>query len=159
MKNNEIRTGAMTNGEFTIQYQQNGNGGCIPVIDGKPEPSLMFGYVTESDRDACMKLIAEAIRATNGNIYQAQTYIMNAVAVAANEIKPNEVVTIGEMEILICYEDKKAYEGISEIANLDDINCELPNEAIKAMLIDRTRLVLEERERYLEVFEDEDYWD
>ena len=44
--NNEIRTGAQSNGEFTISYQQNGYGGVIPIIDGTPEPRLMFGYAS-----------------------------------------------------------------------------------------------------------------
>lgn len=49
---NEIITGAKTNGQFTIQYQTSGYGGVIPVIDGVKQPSLMFGYVTEKNSDA-----------------------------------------------------------------------------------------------------------
>lgn len=142
--NNEIRTGKQTNGEFTVSYQQNGYGGCTPIIDGKPEPSLTFGYVSESDKQACMKLLEEALRATGGDIWVTQRYIMNAVRVSAAEIKADEAVTIDDTEIIISYNAKKAYLGTEEIANLDDITCELPNEAIKAMLTDRARLRLEE---------------
>jgi len=146
MANNEIRTGKKSNGEFAVTYQQNGYGGCTPVIDGKPEPSLTFGYVSESDKQACMKLLEEAIKATGGDIWKVQRYIMNAVRVSAAEIKADEAVTVDDYgtEIIISYQAKKAYQGTEEIANLDDITCELPNEAIKAMLTDRAKLRLEE---------------
>lgn len=143
--NNEINTGAKSNANFTIEYQRNGYGGCIPVIDGKSEPSLMFGYASETDKRACMKLIEDAIRATKGDIRAAQVYIMNAVSVAANEITPDEAVEVEGIEFLISYKDKKAYEGTMEIANLDDLACELPDEAIKALLVTRIQLELENR--------------
>lgn len=157
---NTINTGKKSNGNFTIEYQQNGYGGCIPVIDGNPEPSLMFGYASETDKQACMKLIEKAIKATQGDIRAAQVYIMNAVTVAANEITPDEAVEVEGIEFLISYKDKKAYEGTTEIANLDDLNCELPDEAIKALLITRIQLELENRkaEEYNDYDDyDEDY--
>lgn len=143
--NNEITTGKQTNGQFTITYQQNGYGGCIPVIDGKPEQSLMFGYVTESDKRGCMKLIEEAIVATQGNIWKAKEYIMNAVVMAANEVKPTDTAEADGVEILIDYENRKAYETTTEIANLDDIKCDLPEEAIKALLVERAKNAIKER--------------
>lgn len=145
MASNEITTGKQTNGQFTITYQQNGYGGCIPVIDGKPEQSLMFGYVTESDKRACMRLIEEAIVATGGDVWKAKTYIMNAVTMAANEVTPSETIDVDGTEIIIDYEKRKAYETTTEIANLDDIQCELPEEAIKALLVERVRNTIRER--------------
>jgi len=121
MPNNEIRTGKKTNGEFTVTYQQNGYGGCIPVIDGNPEPSLMFGYVSDSDKEACMRLLEEAIRATGGNLWEVRTYIANAVRTSANDIKADEAVMVQDREFLISYTEKKAYLGTEEVANLDDI--------------------------------------
>lgn len=151
---NEINTGKKTVGEFTIAYQRNGMGGCTPVIDGKPVPSLTFGYVTESDKNAAMRLIEEALKATNGDIWEAQRYMMNAVATAAAEIKPDEAVEVEGNEILISYAAKKAYIGTEVIAELEDMDeVDLPNEAIKAMLIDRTRLSLEREMTY----DDDDY--
>ena len=149
MADNTINTGAQTSGEFAITYQQSGYGGVIPVVDGVPQPSLMFGYASESDKKACMKLLEEALRATKGNVYEARSYIMNAVTIAANEIKPDEAVMINGVEILINYEERKAYNGAREIANLDDLRCELPKDAIKTILVDRAELVMEaEREDY-----------
>lgn len=143
MSNNEIRTGRATKGEYVIQYQQNGNGGCIPVIDGKPEPSLMFGYTTEADKEACMKVIKDALIATGGDVTEAKYYIMNAVAVSANEITPNDVVEIEGNEYLIDYEKKKIYINEYEVDNLDDLTCELSKEAIKEILVSRVKRTLE----------------
>ena len=158
--NNEISTGKKTNGEFTISYQKLGYGGAIPVIDGKPEPRLMFGYVSESDFVSCMDLIETALVATNGDVGMAQVYMMNAIQVAANKIHPDEAVEINGVELLIDYGAKKIYYGSAEIANLDDISCVLPDEAIKAMLIDRARLSMEvdeEDDGYDEDIEEDDY--
>lgn len=141
---NEITTGAITNGQFTVTYQQNGYGGCIPVIDGTPHPELMFGYVSEADKEAGLRLLSEALRATNGDIPKAMSYMYSAVQTAANDIKADEAVDVDGTEVVISYAEKAAYIGTSLAAKLDDINCELPNEAVKAMLIDRVRLQLAE---------------
>ena len=161
---NAINTGAMTNGEFTVSYQANGNGGCIPVIDGTPCPSLMFGYVSETDRKAGLKLIAEEIRATKGNVYEAQRYIMNAMTVAANDIKPDEVVDVDGTEVLIAYNDGKAYIGTEEVANIDDLDCALPHEAVRELLRARVKNVLEQRRQAEAIYDvpwdedDEEEW-
>ena len=139
---NEISTGKKTVGNFTVEYQRSGYGGCIPVIDGVPQPSLMFGYVTESDKEASMRLIEDALRAAGNNVSAIQHYIMQAVTVAAHDVHPDQVADVDGTEILICYADRKSYIGVDEIANLDDVPCELPDEAIRAMLIDRSRIVL-----------------
>ena len=160
MSNNEIRTGAMSKGNYAIQYQKSGNGGCIPVIDGKPEPSLMFGYATETDKVACLRLIEEALRATNGDISKVQSYIMNAVSVAANEVTPDETIIVEGIEFLISYATKKAYfDNGMEITNLDDIECEMPDEAVKALLVARIETEIEKRRDYYDFdydYEDED---
>ena len=156
---NEISTGSQTQGQFIVSYQQNGNGGAIPVIDGKPEPSLMFGYSTDSDRIACLRVIENALRATNGNIPAARQYIYNAVTTAANNIQPDEAVDVDGTEMLIDYNLRKIYEGTEIVATLDDMP-ELPMEATKAMLIDRARIALAARQVVCDDFgweDDEEY--
>ena len=142
----EISTGKRTQGKFTVEYQQNGYGGCIPIIDGKPEPRLTFGYATESDKRACIKAIEEALKATNGSITDAVYYLMNAIQIAANDINPDEVVTVEGTEILISYANRKAYLNTEELANLEDLTCDnLPDEAVKALLTSRVETVLHRR--------------
>ena len=157
--NNAISTGKKTVGNFTVEYQKNGYGGCIPVIDGVAQPSLMFGYATESDKEACMRLIEDALRAGGNNVGAIQHYIMQAVSVAANEIKPDEAVMVDGTELILSYSDRKSYFGTREIANLDDISCELPDEAIRAMLIDRSAIALREEMHSIEDEYDDEEWD
>ena len=156
---NEINTGKKTNGQFVIDYQRNGYGGCTPIIDGKAEPSLMFGYVSENDKNACMKLLEDGLKATGGDIYATRQYIMNAVKVSANEIKPDEVVEVNGTEILISYATKKAYINADEVANINDIECELPDEAAKALLISRVETELERRRAEEQRCLEYDYYD
>ena len=148
-----------TNGEFTIEFQNN-YGGMIPVINGEPAPNLMFGYVSESDKQACINLIRKAVVATNGDIYKAANYIRNAVTIAANNIKPDEAVEVLGNEMLISYTERKIYLDTEEIANLDDMSdTSMGNEAIKQLLIARATIALQELE--LNDFDDDedDYWD
>lgn len=147
-----------TEGQFAIEFQQNGNGGCIPVINGNPEPMLMFGYVSESDKQACIKLIREGLLATDGDVYKTMSYIRNAVTIAANDIKPDEVVNVGEAEMLVSYRDKKIYIRETEMANLDDMaETEMSNEVIKALLVERAKNKI--KEDFIEdMMDDTDYY-
>lgn len=142
MPNNnlEIRTGAQNINEYVVTYQRNGYGGIIPVIDGVAHPELLMGFVSEADRDAGLDALRDALMATNGNIPQAMMYMYEACRMAAEGVKADEVATTedGE-EIVIDYENRKAYIDGEEVANLDGIGCELPREAIKALLIDKCK--------------------
>lgn len=148
-----------TEGQFAIDFQQN-NGGMIPVINGKPEPILMFGYVSESDKQACIRLIREAVVATNGDVYKAADYIRNAVTIAANDIKPDEVVDVEGNEMLISYAARAIYLDTMEIANLDDMgDTPMDNEVIKALLKAKATIELQNLAYELDDFDDdeEDY--
>ena len=164
--NNIINTGKATQGQFVVSYQESGNGAAIPVINGVPEQRLMFGYVSESDRRGCLNLIEEALKATEGDIPAAMRYMYNAALTAAKEIKADEAVEVNGYEIIISYAAKKAYLHTQEVADLEDITTELPEEAVKAMLVDRVRLYLERKEaeeerRYRNSYENpewREYW-
>lgn len=161
--NNIISTGKATQGQFVVSYQANGNGAAIPVINGEPHQELMFGYVSESDRQGCLKLIEEALKATEGNIPAAMRYMYNAALTAAKEIKADEAVEVNGTEVIISYEAKAAYLNTEKIADLEDIEVELPAEAVKAMLADRARLYLErkaeEERRYINSYENPEWRD
>ena len=147
--NREIRTGKKTEGQFTVDYQKNGYGAIIPIIDGVEHPELMMGYVSEADAQAGLKLLEEALKATNGDIPAAMRYMYTAASVAAADIKPTETVEIPELdaEFLIDYEKKAIYYYDDEKANLDDLDTtNWPNEAIKAMLVTRAKEKWEQEE-------------
>lgn len=146
-----------TEGQFAIEFQQNGNGGLIPIINNKPEPILMFGYVSESDKQAGIKLIREAVLATNGDVYKAADYIRNAITIAANEIKPSEAVDVLGNEMLISYGTKRIYLDTTEIANLDDMEgTPMADDVIKQLLIARATIELQNLETELDDFDDDE---
>ena len=153
----EINTGKATAGQFTVTYQTSGCGACIPVIDGEPCQALMFGYVSESDREGCLNVIREALKATSGDIPAAMNYLYQAALTAANDIKAEEAVRVEDhgVEVIISYTDRKAYLNQEEIAGIDDIQSELPREAVKAILLERAKAKLAEIEA--EITEDEYY--
>ena len=151
-------TNRKTQGEFAIDFQASGFGGMIPVINGQKEYSLMFGYASESDKQACIALITEAALVTDGDIFAMRSYIMNATAIAAEGIKPDETVDVDGIEMLISYEQKAIYLGTEKIADLEDIESDLGNEATKIILVERARNVLNEREREAEEEDDFDIW-
>lgn len=155
--NNEIKTGKETNGEFTVTYQKNGYGAVIPVVDGVQHPELMMGYVSESDCKAGLKLIEKALTATQGDVRAAMMYMYNAARTAANEIKADEAVAVNGAEIIIDYEKRKAYLGTEEVANMDDMMYDLPREAIRTILTERSCNAIEaaEEEYYEEDYEEE----
>lgn len=156
MPNVNIATGTQTQGEFAIEFQRNGYGGVIPIINNKPEPSLMFGYVSESDREACVKLITDAVKATNGNIAEVRQYIMNATQIAAADIVPEETVMVGGYELLINYTKKEIYFGTEKIADMEDVESFTQDHAIiKALLVERANTALLER-YYPDPYDDDD---
>ena len=157
MPTTEINTkeNIKTQGEFAIEFQQSGYGGMIPVINGNKEYSLMFGYVSESDKQACIDLITKAAIATDGDIMAMRSYIMNATVISAEDIKPNDTAEVMGVEMLINYDERKIYLGTEEFANLDDITSEMSNEVIKALLVERaTNKANEINREFEELFED-----
>lgn len=156
MPNVNIATGTQTQGEFSIDFQKNGYGGVVPIINNRPEPSLMFGYVSESDREACVKLITDAVKATNGDIFKARLYIMNATATAAADIVPEETVMVGGYELLINYTKREIYFDTEKIADMEDVETFTQDHAIiNALLVERANTALLER-YYPDPYDDDD---
>ena len=156
MPNVNIATETKTTGEFSIDFQRNGYGGVIPVINGTPEPSLMFGYVSESDRDACVKLITDAVRATNGDVGKARLYIMNATQIAAADIVPEETVMVGGYELLINYTKREIYLDTVKLADIEDLETYTQDHAIiKALLVERANTALRDM-YYPDPYDDDD---
>ena len=141
MANVNINTGKANESQFVVSYQKNGYGALIPVIDGVPHKELMMGYVSESDAEAGMKLLAEALKATGGDVRKAMEYMYTAASVTANDIEADEAAEINGMDFTIDYTAKKIYRGEKEVANLDGITVALSNEAVRELLIDKVKTI------------------
>lgn len=121
----EIRAELQTNGT-TIEYI---------VIDGQKVGIL--GSTSEVDKQNAIKAIQTALDASNGNIYEMMAKLSTIATIEEKEIKPDEMVEVCGEELIISYEAKAAYttDG-EEIVNCSDLP-DMPNEAIKAVLVAR----------------------
>ena len=163
MNTAEINTkNTKTAGQFAIEFQSSGYGGCIPVINGNKEYSLMFGYVSESDKQACIDLITKAALACDGDVFAMRSYMMNATRISAEGIQPEDTVEVQGRELLVNYTEKKIYDETRELANLDDMTSEMSNEVIKALLVERANNKITEEimayDAYVEELDDEPDW-
>lgn len=137
----EINTDETTSSiEFTIEYQNMGNGACVPVVNGKPEPILTFGYTSEADKEAFAKILEKALKAAGGNAHRAGIYIMQAIATTAAGIKPTKEIVVEGVRCILDLNQRKLFAGPqTELANLDDIKAELPDDVVEAFLVERAK--------------------
>lgn len=145
--------------EFVKAVKTNGTGFCTPVIDGKEMPMLGFFYTSESDYESGANFVKEAVLATNGNMSKIMNYIITAKNVLEADVNPDEEIEIKGYKLMLSYEDKKIYDcELNVIAECSDLN-NLPNEAIKAVLIARAELNLIVEETAEDYDDDEEYYE
>ena len=121
----EIRTELKTNGT-KVEYI---------VLNG--QKCGILGSVNEKDRAAAIKALEAAYTASNGDIYEMMQKLATVATIEENGIEPDEVVDVCGEEVILSYTNRKAYtmDG-EEIANCDGLP-DMPNEAVKALLVAR----------------------
>lgn len=126
--------------EIRKELQKNGTTIEYIVVNG--QKIGIFGSVSERDRENAMKAIQTALDASDGNVYELMQKLQTIATIEEKEIKPDEMIEVCDTEIIISYEAKAAYttDG-EEIANCTDLP-DMPDEAIKAVLIARTENTL-----------------
>ena len=126
----EIRSELAANG-ITVEYI---------VINGRK--CGVLGSASEKDKEAAIKTLQTALDASDGNLRAAMQKLNTIATMEEHEIKPDEMIEIRGRQIIISYESKATYttDG-EEIANCNDLP-DMPNEAIKAVLIARTETEL-----------------
>lgn len=125
----EIRAELQTNGT-TIEYI---------VVNGQKVGIL--GSASEKDRQNAMKAIQSALDASDGDVYAMMEKLQTIATIEEKEIKPDEMINVCDMDIIISYESKAAYtiDG-EEVVNCTDLP-DMPNEAIKAVLVARAETI------------------
>lgn len=121
--------------EIRSELKANGTKIEYIVIDG--QKCGILGSVNEADRAAAIKTLNAAYIASNGNIMEMMEKLSTIATIEEKEIEPDEVVDICGCDVILSYKNKKAYtmDG-EEIANCDDLP-DMPNEAVKAVLVAR----------------------
>ena len=125
----EIRAELQTNGT-TIEYI---------VVNGQKIGIL--GSASEKDRQNAMKAIQTALDASDGDVYAMMEKLQTIATIEEKEIKPDEMINVCDMDIIISYESKAAYTADGEeVVTCTDLP-DMPNEAIKAVLIARAEAI------------------
>ena len=125
-----------------IRSELKANGTKVEYIVINGQKCGIMGSVNEADRKAALNALNAAYVASNGDIYEMMSKLATVATIEEKEIEPDEVVNICGCEIILSYKNKKAYtmDG-EEVANCTDIS-DIPNEAIKALLIARAEVAM-----------------
>lgn len=129
--------------EIRAELQANGTKIEYIVING--QKCGILGSTSEKDKQNAIKAIQTALDSSNGNIYEMMQKLNTIATIEEKEIEPDEMIEICGKEIIISYVGKTAYttDG-EEIANCADLP-DMPNEAIKAVLMARVEASYAER--------------
>ena len=125
-----------------IRKELQANGTSIEYIVVNGQKLGILGSASEKDKQNAMKAIQSALDASDGNIYEMMTKLNTIATIEEKEIAADEMVEVCGEEVIISYDQKTAYtiDG-EEIANCTDLP-EMPDEAIKAVLVARTEVAL-----------------
>ena len=126
----EIRNELATNGTM-IEYI---------VINGQKVGIL--GSTSEKDKQKAIDAIQTALDASGGNIMETMQKLATIAMMQEKEIEPDEMVNICGYDVILSYEQRKAYTTSGEeLANCEDLP-KMPDEAIKAVLVARAETAL-----------------
>ena len=122
------------------------------AIDGVKIGTM--GYTSQSDKEAAIRFIQRIVDNSDNTGYALYNEIMQACMTGAAmteegiEAYDSEEVEIDGVPIIINYQAQKAYVGVNmeleAIADLEDLDCKLPAEAVKALLVERCKTKIAE---------------
>lgn len=134
------------------------------AIDGVKIGTM--GYCNQKDKEAALRFVQRIVDNSDNEGYALYAEIMNACMTGAAmteegiEAKSSEEVEIDGIPIIINYEVQKAYIGIKTdlkaLADLEDLDCEMPPEAVKALLVERCKTKIAEMMAEEEDYDDDD---
>lgn len=125
-----------------IRAELNKNGTTIEYIIVNGTKVGMLGTTGAKDREKALKAIQTAFDASDGNIYAMMSKLNTIATIEEKEIKADEMVRVNGIDVIISYEAKTAYAtNGEEIANCTELP-DMPNEAIKAVLMARVEAEL-----------------
>lgn len=126
--------------EIRAELQKNGT--TIEYIVINDQKVGILGTTSEVDKLNALKAIQTALDASDGDIMEMIQKLTTIATIEEKEIQPDEMVEVCGEDIIISYAAKTAYtvDG-EEIVNCTDLP-DMPNKAIKAILIARTETAL-----------------
>ena len=136
------------------------NGTTVENIYVDGQKFCCFGYTSERDKKTGLDAIQAAIDGSE-NLYEAMQKLMTNANLTDNNVEPDEEVEINGITVFISYADKAVYDCTGhEIVNCKELECELPPEACKTILMQKLELAMQEDKLDLDGFEydEEDSW-
>jgi hypothetical protein len=127
-----------TKNAVEIRAELNAKGISIEYIYVNDQKLGILGTTGTKDRENALKAIQTALDASDGDIYEMMAKLSTIATIEEHEIQPDEMIEVCGEQIIISYSAKTAYtiDGVA-IATCIDITAEMPNEAIKAVLVAR----------------------
>lgn len=123
-------------------------------VDGKLFTTI--GYVSERDKDACLKAIQIAVDSSD-NLCEAMHKLMVNANLTDHNVEPDEEIELPYGTMFISYANKAIYDqNGEEVVNCKELECELPPEACRTILLQRLELAMEDGELDLDGFEYEE---
>ena len=113
-----------------------------------------MGYTSQKDKDAALRLIQRVVDNSENTGYALYNEIMTVCMTGAAmyeegiEAKESEEVEIEGVPVIINYTVQKAYIGVNTelqvVADLEDLDVELPDVAVKALLVERAKTYIKD---------------
>ena len=131
-----------TKNAVEIRAELKANGTTIEYIVVNGQKLGILGSTSEKDKQNAIKAIQIALDSSDGDIYEMMSKLCTMATIEEKEIAADEMVEIGDEQIIISYEAKTAYtiDG-EEIVNCTDLP-DMPSEAIKAVLVARIEALI-----------------
>ena len=98
----------------------------------------LLGYLNDRDRAAAEKALRKASEGCDSP-YEVIMRLNELTAIYDSGIDPDEEVEVEGVSCYISYKNKTLYRACDcePVCDLNDLNCDLPKEAIKTLLIER----------------------
>lgn len=129
-----------------LRKELGANGTAIENVYVDGQKFCCLGYTSQKDKEAALKAIQSAIDGSN-SIGEAMQKLMVNAALTDNNIEPDEEIQMNGATMFISYADKAIYDhnGI-EVVNCRELECDLPPEACKTILMQRLELEMQGEE-------------
>lgn len=152
-----------TKNAVELVQEINNKGVIVEYIEVEGNRIGILGSLNEADRNAALDVLNKAYESSGGDIMEMISALSTVATCTEKDISPDEMVNVNGIDFMISYSNWKAYtmEG-EEIANCEDLKTEsgilndIPDEAIKNVLVDRIKLALPRYDESDYGYDDED---
>lgn len=139
-----------------LRKELGNNGVAIENVYVDGQKFCCLGYTSQRDKEASLKAIQAAVDGSD-NLYEAMQKLMVNANLTENKVEPDEEIEVDGVHLFISYDDKSIYDqNGKEVVHCRELECELPPEACKTILMQRLELKQQEEELDLDGFEYEE---